>query len=240
MNKALIKKIFTGVLLALLAFVLVRYMLGRLPGHGSDSADELVVTGSELESEAAAEGGLSVTEASGHSALSGVQDTLELPDLQNQIEVSPPLSQDSGVQSVSQLPDAVSQVQAGVPDQQAPPAQSEVSRDGLYNTKKKVALYIKTYGCLPKNYITKKEAGDLGWTGGNPEYVKEKASIGGDTYSNREGLLPKAKGRTYRECDIDTWGKNSRGARRIVFSNDGYIFYTDDHYSSFEQLYGPE
>ncbi|WP_276648398.1 ribonuclease domain-containing protein [Trichococcus flocculiformis] len=62
-------------------------------------------------------------------------------------------------------------------------------------------------------------------------------SIGGDCFGNREGLLPKKSGRTYYEADIDYDG-GYRGAERIVYSNDGLIFYTDDHYESFEQLYG--
>ena len=62
--------------------------------------------------------------------------------------------------------------------------------------------------------------------------------IGGDRFGNYEGLLPDAKGRRWTECDIDTLGAKSRGAKRIVFSNDGLIYYTDDHYESFELLYG--
>ena len=64
--------------------------------------------------------------------------------------------------------------------------------------------------------------------------------IGGDVYGNYEGLLPKKKGRTYYECDIDTLHKKSRGAKRIVFSSDGLIYYTKDHYEHFELLYGEE
>ena len=71
------------------------------------------------------------------------------------------------------------------------------------------------------------------------KYAKGKC-IGGDFFGNYEGLLPKANGRSYTECDIDTLGKDSRGAKRIVFSNDGLIYYTDDHYESFELLYGEE
>ena len=63
---------------------------------------------------------------------------------------------------------------------------------------------------------------------------------GGDVFQNREGLLPKVKGRTYYECDIGTTGKKSRGSKRIVFSNDGLIYYTDDHYESFTLLYDAE
>ena len=64
--------------------------------------------------------------------------------------------------------------------------------------------------------------------------------IGGSQFSNYEGLLPKAPGRIYTECDINTLGRSKRGAERIVFSNDGLIFYSGDHYESFELLYGEE
>ena len=57
-------------------------------------------------------------------------------------------------------------------------------------------------------------------------------------FQNREGLLPKKAGRTWTECDINTWGRSQRGAERIVFSNDGLVYYTANHYASFELLYG--
>ena len=110
--------------------------------------------------------------------------------------------------------------------------------DGVYTTKEDVALYIYTYGRLPDNFITKKEAQNLGWPGGDLEPYAPGMCIGGNRFGNYEGLLPEAKGRTYTECDIDTLGARSRGAKRIVFSNDGLIYYTDDHYESFELLYG--
>ena len=115
-----------------------------------------------------------------------------------------------------------------------------VSEDGEYWTKDAVALYIHLFGHLPKNYITKSRAQDLGWSGGSLEPYAPGCSIGGGYFGNYEGLLPKKKGRTYTECDIDTRGKKSRGAKRIVFSNDGLIYYTDDHYESFTLLYGEE
>ena len=68
----------------------------------------------------------------------------------------------------------------------------------------------------------------------------EGKCIGGSRFGNYEDLLPEADGRTYTECDIDTLGADSRGAKRIVFSNDGLIYYTEDHYKSFELLYGEE
>lgn len=115
-----------------------------------------------------------------------------------------------------------------------------VSEDGEYWTKDEVALYIHLYGHLPKNYITKEQAEALGWPGGSLEPYAPGCSIGGGYFGNYEGLLPKKKGRKYTECDIDTRGRKRRGEKRIVFSNDGLIYYTDDHYESFTLLYGEE
>lgn len=99
-----------------------------------------------------------------------------------------------------------------------------------------VVLYLEIYDELPPNYITKSEAQHLGWEGGSVEKYKEGAAIGGDSFGNREGLLPEADGRSYTECDIDTDGYSSRGSRRLVFSNDGLYFYTSDHYESFSEV----
>ncbi len=112
--------------------------------------------------------------------------------------------------------------------------------NGTYDSKEDVALYIHTYGELPDNYMTKDEAEDLGWNGGSVERYAPGMCIGGDTFGNREGLLPEANGRVWTECDIDTLGENGRGAKRIVYSNDGLIYYTDDHYENFELLYDGE
>ena len=122
----------------------------------------------------------------------------------------------------------------------AEPEQTAIDEDGEYTSKEDVALYIHTYGKLPKNFIKKIEAKKLGWEGGSLEPYAPGRSIGGDRFGNYEGLLPEAEGRRYTECDIDTMGKSSRGAKRIVFSNDGLIYYTGDHYKSFELLYGEE
>ncbi len=115
-----------------------------------------------------------------------------------------------------------------------------IDEDGSYTSRDDVALYIHTYGHLPGNFITKKEARELGWSGGGLEKYAPGMCIGGDRFGNYEGLLPEKKGRKYTECDIDTLGAKSRGAKRIVFSNDGLIYYTDDHYDSFTLLYGEE
>lgn len=113
----------------------------------------------------------------------------------------------------------------------------QIDEDGTYNSVEDVSLYLYTYDHLPDNYITKNEARDLGWTGGSVEQVAPGCAIGGDRFGNREGILPKAEGRQYYECDIDTIGETSRGAKRIVWSDDGLIYYTEDHYESFTLLY---
>lgn len=114
-----------------------------------------------------------------------------------------------------------------------------VEEDGWYSSKEEVAAYLQMYEHLPDNYLTKQEARDLGWDSekGNLWDVAEGMSIGGDKFGNREGLLPKEKGRQYYECDIDYEG-GYRNGKRIVFSNDGLIFYTEDHYESFEEIVG--
>ena len=138
-------------------------------------------------------------------------------------------------------PQAVpTQTQApAAPETETPAPALTVLEDGRYNSKEEVALYLHLYGHLPDNYVTKAEAEALGWTGGSVEpYAGEGTALGGSRFGNYEGLLPSAPGRTYTECDIGTVGKTSRGAMRLVFSNDGLIYYTGDHYESFELLYG--
>lgn len=129
------------------------------------------------------------------------------------------------------------------PSSQSEPAQEAestalIDEDGVYDSREEVALYIHTYGKLPVNYVTKKEAEKAGWPGGSLEKYCPGKCIGGGFFGNYEGALPEAKGRRWTECDIDTLGKSSRGAKRIIFSNDGLIYYTDDHYETFELLYG--
>lgn len=115
-----------------------------------------------------------------------------------------------------------------------------LNEDGSYTSKDDVALYLWVYGRLPDNFITKKEARALGWEGGSLEPYAPGMCIGGDAFQNREGLLPAEQGRTYTECDVGTLGSDDRGAERIVFSSDGLIYYTGDHYDTFELLYGED
>ncbi len=120
------------------------------------------------------------------------------------------------------------------------PEEAGLPEDGTYTSKEEVALYIHQYGHLPSNFITKKEAEALGWQGGSLEPYAPGMCIGGSYFGNYEGILPEKDGRSYTECDIDTLGADRRGAKRIVYSNDGLIYYTEDHYESFELLYGEE
>ena len=111
-------------------------------------------------------------------------------------------------------------------------ATGEVARDGEYTNKDDVARYIKQFGALPRNFITKSQARALGWRGGPLEPYAPGKSIGGDRFGNYERRLPSG---SYRECDIDTRGK-PRGAKRIVFTPERRVYYTDDHYKTFTEV----
>lgn len=128
--------------------------------------------------------------------------------------------------------------QASAESAEEPTPQAAIDEDGAYTSKADVSLYLYTYGRLPANFITKDAARTLGWSGGGLDDYDYGKCIGGDRFGNNEGLLPKTSGRTYYECDIDTLHEDSRGPKRIVFSNDGLIYYSGDHYESFELLYG--
>lgn len=124
-------------------------------------------------------------------------------------------------------------------DGASPPSANDVlAEDGQYTAPEEVAAYLQSYGHLPDNFLTKKEAKSLGWDSqkGNLQDVAPGMSIGGDVFGNREGLLPSADNRKYYECDVNYAG-GYRNGERIIYSNDGLIFYTKDHYKSFEQLY---
>lgn len=123
-----------------------------------------------------------------------------------------------------------------LPNQEAAEIKSnqtiEVQKDKYYYSKEEVAAYIHKFQNLPGNYITKAEAEKRGWTPHDKKYV-----VGGNRFGNREGKLPKAKGRQYYEADLQSGYTDHRGPERLIYSNDGLIFYTPDHYETFEQLY---
>ncbi len=99
-------------------------------------------------------------------------------------------------------------------------------------------VYISKYGRLPGNYITKQQANKLGWINylGNLGIVAPGKIIGGDVYRNRDGHLPYAPGRIWYEADIN-YDSGYRNLHRIIYSNDGLIFATYDHYLTFVQIH---
>ena len=113
-----------------------------------------------------------------------------------------------------------------------------VPEDLLCDDVMQVGAHLYLYGRLPRNYITKAEARELGWTGGGLEPYAPGKCVGGDRFGNYEGLLP--EGVKYAECDIGTLYASSRGAKRLVYDGDGCIYYTDDHYGSFTLLHEGE
>ena len=210
----------------LICFLLALLLLAGLSGCMTAPAQQesgydlpIVTQGEKRSTEAETASTLPSTEASGHSA--------------STTEPAPDTEPVPATESAPLTEPATEPVQTT----EASPA---VTEDGVYDSKEEVALYIHLYGHLPSNYITKKAAESLGWPGGYLEPYAPGKCIGGSRFGNYEGRLPEAKGRTWTECDIGTLGARSRGSKRIVFSNDGLIYYTEDHYEHFELLYGKE
>ena len=169
------------------------------------------------------------------SAEAGTEpDTASPPDTEEPETTSPETTKPETTKPETTVPETT-KPETTVPETEAP----KIDENGTYTSKDDVALYIHTYGKLPKNFITKSQAQKAGWEGGGLDSVKSLYGkcIGGDTFGNREKLLPTKSGRKYYECDIDTLHAKARGVKRIVFSNDGLIYYTDDHYESFTRLY---
>jgi len=98
----------------------------------------------------------------------------------------------------------------------------------------KVVSYVKSYHKLPDYYITKSEAKSKGWVAskGNLCDVLPGKAIGGDKFSNREKSLP--KGEQYYEADVN-YNCGNRGSDRIVFTKNGDVWLTEDHYKNFEK-----
>ena len=151
------------------------------------------------------------------------------------VEPAPPV--EVPVETPAETP-VTEETPAEPPAEEAAPEETIPDEDGRYTSPEDVAAYIHHYGKLPKNFISKNKAKDLGWDSskGNLWDVTDEMSIGGDRFGNYEGKLPDAEGRTWKECDVNYAG-GYRGAERLLYSNDGLIFYTDDHYESFTQLY---
>lgn len=158
--------------------------------------------------------------------------TIDEPQVTSCLIALDEVQQANAAQAEAETDEALPEATTAAQDETVP------DEDGAYTTKDDIAAYIAAYGTLPNNFMTKDEARDLGWSGGGLDDYSYGMCIGGDRFGNYEGLLPEASGRQYYECDVDTLHSDDRGAKRIVFSNDGLIYYTDDHYESFTLLYG--
>ena len=100
-----------------------------------------------------------------------------------------------------------------------------------------IADYLFAHGELPENFITKKEARSLGWDSGlDLSKIAPGKSIGGDYFGNYEEKLPVGKGISYREADC-YYTRGKRNAYRIIYSSDGRVWYTEDHYNTFTELF---
>lgn len=114
------------------------------------------------------------------------------------------------------------------------PAVAEGQSIDQLTQQKRVVSYLQQHQRLPDYYITKKQAREQGWNArnGNLCSVLPGKAIGGDRFSNREGQLPAARSRVWREADIN-YQCGRRGADRLLYSSDGLIFVTRDHYKNF-------
>ena len=213
------KKWMNGLLAFVLAFTLTACGAAGTVGDGGDAGQRAEATQTEQSVEVDEAGAVEQDEAEA----AGEQQSED----QDQAESGDSEEGSADAQTGSEVTDNSSDTAA-------------LDEDGTYTGKEDVAAYIHTYGHLPNNFITKKEAEKLGWSGGSLEPYAPGKCIGGSRFGNYEGILPEKDGRKYTECDIDTLGASKRGAKRIVFSNDGLIYYTGDHYETFELLYGEE
>lgn len=114
-----------------------------------------------------------------------------------------------------------------------------IQESGAYTTRDSVAAYLCKFEKLPSNYRTKSEAQILYESTGktfskwnfNP-WTTLGVMVGGDSFSNREGLLPDG---SYKECDVE-YSLANRGTKRLVYAESCTIYYTADHYESFTKI----
>jgi len=120
----------------------------------------------------------------------------------------------------------------------ATPVPGPTATPGPMEAAQELADYLFEHGELPDNFVTKKEAMALGWQTWyrNPGDISPGLTIGGDYFGNYQRLLPVVKGRKYYEADC-FYNGGRRNEYRIIFSNDGHVWYTGDHYNTFIELF---
>jgi len=230
-NKFDLKKILSAIaIVVILGVLLVTFIKnnGKLPTDPTESATETVAFSEHGTDESLTDGTEAETD----------KETIETSSDETTGDPTGEATEISSSERTEEATESSTEKPTVKPTDEPTKPGLTVEKDGEYSDKEHVALYIHTYGCLPPNYISKEDAEDLGWVSskGNLWKVAPGKSIGGSYFGNYEGLLPKKSGRKYYECDIDFDG-GYRNAKRIIYSNDGLIFYTEDHYETFEQLY---
>ena len=170
---------------------------------------------------------------------SAIQDDKATSQVESEQDVSAEVQDDKSNSQADELsPETtgISEEEKSENSEDKKDTQPLIDPEEYYYDLEHVVLYLETYGELPLNYITKKEAQKRGWEGGSVEDYVPDAAIGGDYFGNFEKQLPSGKGIKYTECDIDTHGYKNRGSRRLIFSNEGRYFYTKDHYETFKEV----
>ena len=95
---------------------------------------------------------------------------------------------------------------------------------------------VRRDGHLPPRWLTKDAAERAGWRPGLDLCAAARGhAIGGDRFGNREHRLPERRGRAWHEADLD-FACGRRGAKRLLWSSDGLVYVTVDHYETFEQV----
>jgi len=118
------------------------------------------------------------------------------------------------------------------------PMPGPTATPGPLEAAQELADYLFEHGELPENFVTKKMAMEMGWQTIylNPGDIEPGLTIGGDYFGNYERRLPYVKGRKYYEADCFYQG-GKRNEYRIIYSSDGHVWYTEDHYNTFTELF---
>lgn len=116
------------------------------------------------------------------------------------------------------------------------PMESIAAGNATKNKKEGADYWLKYFGELPKYYATKDYAYSVGWRDGkSPAKFLSGRMISGGIYYNSNGHLPDVPGRIWYEADINYY-EGKRNRHRILWSNDGLIFVTYDHYETFYEI----
>lgn len=122
-----------------------------------------------------------------------------------------------------------------------------IEESGEYTTKDSVAAYLCKFDKLPSNYVGKNEGKDLYESSTGNTFSKWNFNpwttigvmIGGDDFNNYASdpdyyheNLPEGE---YYEADVDYSGSN-RGTKRLIYQSGCIIYYTADHYETFDLL----